>query len=124
MPPHPCDPDSLCDLPSIPITALRLQNRTPFQNTLPAAIFRRFPQQFPEGDTRGVNVGPPVCLRKAVLLRRRTAPCPDQLRIALGLRLFLSGDVKINEPDMSVRPNQQVGGPDVPVGDLVFMKVL
>ena len=65
-----------------------------------------------------------VCLSKAVLLRRRVTPRSNQACVTLGLGLFLSGSVKVNEPDMTVSTDQQIGGLYIPMDDLVSVQMV
>nr|WP_325196462.1 hypothetical protein [uncultured Oscillibacter sp.] len=104
------------------VSALRLHGCAAVQDVLPSASAGCFSQKFPEGNTQGVYIRPFISLRKAVLFRRGIAACPQQLCVSVGLRFFLSGSVKVNEADMAVLSDQQVGRLNVPVQDAVTVQ--
>ena len=58
------------------------------------------------------------------MLRRRIAPGPKQAGILRLIRLRFSGGIKINQPDMSVRRQQNVVRLDIPVENAMAVEEL
>ena len=79
-------------------------------------------QKLLHGNAHGVNIRPRIGLGKAILLRRGIAFRPQQTGIAVCTGLFLTGCVKVDQPDMPIRGQQQIGGFDIPVKNPVSMQ--
>ena len=106
------------------VAVLRVQWGTPAQNVPPPSLPGHRPQQLTEGCPQGIEICSGIRLSESELLRRRIAPGPKQAGILRLIRLRFSGGVKINQPDMSVRRQQNVVRLDIPVENAMAVEEL
>ena len=116
--------DRAADLTGGGVAVLRVQCGTPAQNMPPPSLPGHRPQQLTEGRPQGIEICSGICLGESELLRRRIAPGPKQAGILRLIRLRFPGGIKINQPDMSVRRQQNVVRLDIPVENAMAVEEL